>query len=191
MMNYVIVVICWVAYLALHSLFASQSVKDQFNKYRFFVRYYRLFYSVISGIGLIFLLFLLIITPSKLLLVVPGYLKYIAMVLASWGVIIVVVSFRYISGWEFLGMKKAVKTELIREGIHGYVRHPIYLGTILILVGLVLFNPTDIVMLSVSVVFIYFPFGIRFEEQRLLKELGEEYEKYKNEVPSILPKLRR
>ncbi len=113
------------------------------------------------------------------------------MIIASWGVIILVVSFRYMSGPAFLGLKKEVYSGLITDGLHGYIRHPIYTGTILVLVGLLMYHPTDIILITDLVIFAYLPLGIKWEEQKLIDQFGEAYLKYKKEVSALVPRLRR
>lgn len=110
------------------------------------------------------------------------------MILASWGVIILVVSFRHISGLAFLGLRKEINQGLVQEGLHGYMRHPIYTGTILVLIGLFGYHPTDIILLTDLVVLAYLPFGIRWEERKLIDEFGEEYLEYKKNVPALIPR---
>ncbi|MEQ9306661.1 MAG: isoprenylcysteine carboxylmethyltransferase family protein [Marinoscillum sp.] len=190
-MDYLVVIICWVIYLGLHSLLANQNVKDVVRrKVKWLWSVYRIFYSTVSTVGLVLMCYQIATTPSLELFESPGYLRYMAMILASWGVILTMVSFRHLSGLEFLGLKKSKQTGLVREGLHGYVRHPIYSGNILVILGLFLFHPTDIILISVVIIMLYLPIGIHFEEQKLMAEFGEEYEAYKEQVPAIFPKLR-
>ena len=187
-MSYLIIASLWLFYLGLHSFLASTKVKIWAeNTLNIDPTFYRLLYSLISVFGMGYLFFQMATAPKELLFDSPGWLKYIAMILASWGVIIIIVSFRYLSGMAFLGLKRASSHRLVQEGIHGYVRHPIYSGTILLLVGMFLYNPTDIILVSVAVIFFYLPFGILWEEQRLVSEFGEEYLQYKDEVKAIIP----
>lgn len=188
LMTYLTIASLWIIYLGLHSFLASVKVKFWVeNTLKVGPGFYRLVYSLISIFGIGYLFLQMAITPKIVLFDSPGWLKYVAMILASWGVIILVVSFRYLSGLEFLGLKRASTVGLIRQGIHGYVRHPIYSGTILVLVGMFLYNPTDIILVSEVVIFIYLPFGIKWEEQKLIEKYGEAYIQYKEEVSAIIP----
>lgn len=188
-MDYLIIGGGWALYFALHSLLASEQVKRTVrSKAPVIARGYRFFYSLISTVGLLWLLYLMAITPSATLFSPPGYVRYIAMILASWGVILVITSFRHLSGWAFLGLKKEENKGLIRKGTHAYVRHPIYSGIILIVIGMALYTPTDIVVLSAVCILAYLPAGIYFEEQKLIAEFGDEYLTYRREVPAIFPK---
>lgn len=189
-MDYLLLIVGWGGYLGLHSLLASNPVKAFFElTLGLGVQLYRLLYSLISSIGLLFLFFLMAITPSNPIFTAGTGVRYIGMVIAVWGVILLVASFRKLSGSAFFGFSKVTKGKLVREGIHGKIRHPIYAGTILIFLGMFLYTPTDMVLTSVLVIYVYLPIGIYFEEQKLLKEFGEDYRTYKKEVPALIPGL--
>jgi protein-S-isoprenylcysteine O-methyltransferase Ste14 len=82
------------------------------------------------------------------------------------------------------------KSGLITTGMYRLVRHPIYSGTLILFMGLILFNSS---LLS----FLYFPVSIFlywlmtfFEEKDLIRMFGEEYIRYKQKVKyRILPFL--
>ena len=187
--TYLWVAMLWTIYLILHSALASGTVKEKArNSLGLGSRGYRLFYSVVSSVGILYIFYEMLILPSQILFSPPGWMKYTSMVMASWGVIILVVSFRHLSGLAFLGLKSEEKTGLVTEGLHGYMRHPIYTGTILILVGMFLYHPTDLILVSDLIIFIYLPFGIMWEEQKLIEEFGDSYLEYKKQVPSLIPR---
>ncbi len=79
--------------------------------------------------------------------------------------------------------------KLVRTGMHGRVRHPLYLGHLLMLlcwtVGtgwIALFGLTGFALLSGWAM-------IYFEERELEKRFGEEYREYRKIVPMLLPRL--
>lgn len=185
------VVIYWWLYFGLHSGLASNGVKKIVKNLGFPMSGYRLVYSGISTVGLLYVLYLVAVTPSQELFVPPGYLRYIAMILASWGIILIVVSFRHISLSGFVGLSQIKDERLTTEGIHGYVRHPIYSGVILILAGMVLYNPTDIMIVSAVAIGSYLPVGIYLEEMKLIRQFGVSYLEYRESVPAIFPKVLR
>lgn len=81
------------------------------------------------------------------------------------------------------------KPQVIRKGVFGIVRHPIYLAEILTYLGLLLIS-LSIVSAVIWVLAIIFLFIIsRYEERLLLDFFGEEYREYMNEVPMWIPKL--
>lgn len=178
-------------YFILHSLMASVKVKSFFTrilKSRF--RYYRIFYSLISTIGLLLLLFLNASISAEFIFASKGLIRYLSLMLATLGVIVISRSFREYRLSSFIGLKDE-PSEFKRTGILKHVRHPIYSGTILIVIGFFLFNPTLATLVSVCCTLAYLPVGIYLEERKLIEQFGNGYLSYKQEVPSVFPDLRK
>ncbi|MGY6520730.1 MAG: methyltransferase [Mongoliitalea sp.] len=118
-------------------------------------------------------------------------LTYIGYMLAAFGTIIIVKSFKNFSGKRFAGLTPhddlEIKEELIQTGIHGYIRHPIYAGLMLIFIGYFLFSPTLTSLIHAGMLVFYLPIGIRLEEKKLLAIFGEAYKKYQSKVPALIP----
>jgi methanethiol S-methyltransferase len=91
----------------------------------------------------------------------------------------------------FLGFQREAQGRLVRDGVHGRIRHPIYTGIIMAALGWVLLWPTVPVIISVLITFIYLPIGIQLEEQKLIGQFGEEYIRYRSEVPALVPSGKR
>jgi len=75
---------------------------------------------------------------------------------------------------------KGEKTEPEEEplelgGLHRYIRHPLYLGTLLVVWSLFLFFPSLSNVLACFMITAYTLAGIRLEERKLLQEFGEDY----------------
>ena len=79
---------------------------------------------------------------------------------------------------------------LMITGIHRYVRHPLYAGTFLFIWGLFIFMPYSSLLISSFIITVYTLIGIRFEEEKLVKEFGLSYLEYKNRVPKIIPSFK-
>lgn len=75
------------------------------------------------------------------------------------------------------------------DGIHKYVRHPLYLGTLLFIWGLFFLFPLLNNLIAVVIINLYVLIGVPLEEKKLLKEFGNEYAEYKKQVPRLLPKV--
>lgn len=84
----------------------------------------------------------------------------------------------------------APPVELKVEGIHRFVRHPLYSGTILFVWGLFFIFPMLNNLIAVVLLTLYVLIGIDFEEKKLLKEFGKGYEEYISKVPALIPGLR-
>lgn len=182
-MSYLILIAGWIVYFALHSILALPSVKKRFHPTRF-----RLLYSLLSLAGLLLLLFWNGKIQSELFIASKGPVRYLSLMLTTFGVMIIQVTFRQYSLRGFIGLAEE-KTELKTTGILQYVRHPIYSGTILITLGFLLFIPNLPTLLSCCCIFAYLPIGIRLEEKKLEEFYGDAYRAYKKRVPSLIPRL--
>jgi protein-S-isoprenylcysteine O-methyltransferase Ste14 len=70
------------------------------------------------------------------------------------------------------------------DGLHRYVRHPLYTGGFLILWGRV---DGDLELATAIWASLYLVIGSRFEERRLLTLYGAEYADYRRRVPAFFP----
>jgi protein-S-isoprenylcysteine O-methyltransferase Ste14 len=184
MNDYLFLFLSWSIYFFLHSLLASTGAK---SKFPLSAKNYRLLYSIVSTIGLFWLMLQMAVIKPDYLFTPTDLTKYLGMVIASWGVIIIMMSFRQISAAAFLGLKLELNAELIKTGIHARMRHPIYTGTILVILGMLVAVPNYSVLVSAIASFLYLPIGIYLEEKKLISLFGKEYLEYKQEVKAILP----
>ncbi len=90
-----------------------------------------------------------------------------------------------------------VKTEqLTCGGPYAWIRHPLYLGTLLIAAGLLVAAGGPVAPwglgLLLPVFFVYYlPYKERIESARLERRFGERYRAYRASVPALLPLGRR
>lgn len=191
-MPYLILVFLWVLFYSSHTWLASLNIKRKIKGWmrRRYI-WYRLLYTIFSTL---FIFGILIFSNSfdrTELLVKTPTTTYIGYMLASFGTIIIVRSFKAFSKKKFVGLEPHddldVQEEFINSGIHSYVRHPIYSGTVLIFLGFFLFDPTLCSAVHVFMLFLYLPFGIYFEEKKLIDIYGEKYIQYRKQVSSLIP----
>lgn len=190
--DYFLLFFAWVLYFFLHSGLASLEIKEFLTKKLFKKpHHYRLFYSFVSIAGLFFIIFLLMIIPSHDLFVrTQGWNRFIGLMLATWGTIIAVLGFKPYSLAEFVGLRRDTSDRYLnKSGLNARVRHPLYSGLILIVVGLFFFIPTNLVLVSAGSILLYLPIGIKLEEKKLIQLFGEEYIQYRKEVPALFPRL--
>ena len=70
------------------------------------------------------------------------------------------------------------------DGMLGFVRHPLYLGALMVLAGVV----RDTTSLATAVFATgYILVGLRFEERALIRRFGPAYEAYRARVPALVP----
>jgi len=76
---------------------------------------------------------------------------------------------------------------LVRHGIYGLVRHPVYSGTILVMVGLPLCLSSVYGTALMLLVIPLFLSRIRLEERLLIEQFGAEYEVYRESTAKLVP----
>jgi len=86
---------------------------------------------------------------------------------------------------------KAGQPRFIDSGVYSWVRHPMYLGTLLFCLGFFLAMAS---LLSLGIWIVFFLFYDRmatYEEGVLVRILEEEYTAYQRRVPKWYPRVRR
>jgi protein-S-isoprenylcysteine O-methyltransferase Ste14 len=197
MSPYLLLLILWVLYFGLHSLFARPWMKDWFARHLpWLMPHYRLLYSLGAAMGLVgIMLYNAIISYQRLLPPNEG-IRYLGLMLSTAGVIVVRQAFRVYSFQEFVGLKPveqhtADRSGLRTDGILARVRHPLYLGTLLLVLGFWFYIPTRANLITSVVIIVYLFIGIYLEERDLERQFGEEYREYKSKVPMLIPSLKR
>ena len=186
--EHVLLFFIWILYYVLHSLLASNWLKA---KVKLKPKSFRLIYSMIASI-LLFLVLLLTATTYSQLIFMPGPIaNYAGLMLSAIGIFILKRSFRQYSLREFVGLKVEEHPKLNTNGIQSKIRHPLYTGTILLFLGYFIFNPQFSNLVMLLSLFLYLPFGIHFEEKKLIEVFGEDYATYKKQTPAILPNFKK
>ncbi|MFC3101431.1 isoprenylcysteine carboxylmethyltransferase family protein [Altererythrobacter lauratis] len=107
-------------------------------------------------------------------------------------------SFAFIGG-GFILIASAWKTlyvaqrdgRLATKGAYAWIRHPQYLGFILVMFGFLLQWPTLLTLLMFPVLVIMYVRLARAEERDAIATFGADYETYKRRVPRFIPRLGR
>lgn len=81
--------------------------------------------------------------------------------------------------------------DLMTRGIYGLVRHPQYLGLILIVIAFNIQWPTLLTLAMAPVLIVMYVRQARREDRELNAQFGGEYLRYAERVPAFLPRLRR
>jgi protein-S-isoprenylcysteine O-methyltransferase Ste14 len=79
--------------------------------------------------------------------------------------------------------------QLIRTGPYALVRHPIYTGMLLALLGGAVSHGAPRAFLGVALALVTYSWKLRKEEAVLAPQLGEEYARYRREVKALVPFL--
>ena len=178
----------WIGFGLLHSILAGPTAKNILGKS--FGNKYRLIYNVVAILtfGFAAWLGLLIFSDAPML---------------EWGGRIkVLFSFAAISGWillfiaaggydmrRFMGFSQATQNAsedepLRTDGLHRYVRHPLYSAVFLILIGGAW---THFGLATAIYGSLYVIAGTWSEERKLIALYGQEYIDYKQKVPAFIP----
>ncbi|MGB4773981.1 MAG: methyltransferase [Daejeonella sp.] len=113
-----------------------------------------------------------------------GFYDYLGIVVSIIGVIILslcILSFALL-GRGTLSPADPTKN-LVVKGLYQYSRNPMYVGVTMMLLGeVIMFQSVSLIIYSFSIFTAFNIFIILFEEPRLKKDFGEEYNKYYKKV---------
>ena len=192
-LSHVYLVVFWVLFSVLHSLLAARWWKLKMSRIlgRSF-RFYRFYYSLFATISLLFLLYFLVTMESPRLFELSGFLKSMSSVGGIAGVAIMIAcTKKYFSA--VTGIKAFAGTNSVHplqtEGLHSYIRHPLYFGTLLLIWSLFALFPSLSNLISCCIISIYTFAGIRIEERKLVMEFGHSYIEYTRKVPMLIPRF--
>ncbi len=172
-----------------HSLLAARTVKRWAAERLRLVRWYRLMYSMISLALLAWAVMLLYRLPHDPLIHIPTWCSMFAWPLLFAGSVISAGSVMRFGTLGFFGLRQEGEMGLVRSGIHGMIRHPIYTGIVLSMLALLVLVPSIPILNTVAITFVYLPLGIHLEEQKLILDHGEGYLRYRREVPALFPRM--
>ncbi len=79
------------------------------------------------------------------------------------------------------------KPEILEKGVFKIVRHPIYLGSILLYLGLTILTCSIASAILWIIIVIFYFYISKYEKKLLLKEFGADYKNYMERVPMLIP----
>lgn len=94
------------------------------------------------------------------------------------------------SAWRVLYEAQSTNT-LATTGLYAYVRHPQYVGFILIMLGFLLQWPTLLTLIMFPILVTMYVRLARREEQEVLQEFGDAYARYAATTPAFVPRWHR
>lgn len=93
------------------------------------------------------------------------------------------------AAWKVLYAAQQKKI-LATTGLYSYMRHPQYIGFILVMFGFLLQWPTILTLVMFPVLVIMYVVLARHEERDAIAEFGDEYHAYARDVPAFVPHWR-
>jgi protein-S-isoprenylcysteine O-methyltransferase Ste14 len=181
-------------YGALHSLLASNPVKQGFQRAfgQTSDRFYRLFFNVVGGLSFLPVLAVVALDPGQTLyhLTRPWVLlTSVGQVLAA---LLLLLGLLQTDSLHFLGLRQmfhpgaSEQSELVINGLYCHVRHPLYTAGLLF-IWLTPVMTASVLALNLGLT-LYIIVGSIFEEQRLVGQFGQAYVDYQSRVPRLLPR---
>lgn len=121
-----------------------------------------------------------------------GFFSYLAFLLWLIGSIIILWSF-----WNFLVQGRGTPApidppkELVATGFYRYVRNPMYVGVLAMILGHFLwFGYWNLLIYAIVVFLAFNTFVTYYEEPTLKRQFGAAYEDYQRRVPRWIPRFR-
>ncbi|XHH08484.1 MAG: methyltransferase family protein [Candidatus Bathyarchaeia archaeon] len=90
-------------------------------------------------------------------------------------------------GWRKIHQAKG--QHLVKDGIYHYIRHPQYLGFLMLTLGMNIQYTTIPTLLMWPLLIILYYRLARQEEQEVAEKFGQEYGRYKEETPMFFPRF--
>ena len=112
---------------------------------------------------------------------------FLGFLLPISNIIVLIGMFLIIFGWRKI---HRANNQLVTTGIYGHIRHPQYLGFVLITLGMnILWVTISTLLLWPILVSVYYRLA-KEEDREMEKKFGEEFQKYKQIVPMFIPNFR-
>jgi protein-S-isoprenylcysteine O-methyltransferase Ste14 len=194
-LKYFYLVLGWVLWCTFHSTLISITVTE-YMKRRLGdgFRFYRLFYNVASVVTLIPLIYYSHTIRETPVFSWEGPLVIVQALLLTASIYLFVVGGRHYDWAQLLGIAQ-IRTgradgslskgdSFVVSGLHRIIRHPWYLGGILIVWAQDLSISTIMVNIIISG---YFMAGSFLEERKLVREFGDKYRGYQQTVSMLFP----
>jgi protein-S-isoprenylcysteine O-methyltransferase Ste14 len=116
--------------------------------------------------------------------------KYIIFPLST--IIIVAGILLIVFGWrQIYKARRESQGKLVTTGIYKYVRHPQYIGFLLLTLGMLLEWPTIFTILLWPVLAVVYWRLAKEEDKEIEERFGEEFREYQSRVPGFIPRLRK
>lgn len=189
----ILVFVCMAAWGVLHSWLAAFSTKqmarEQFGQAM--DRYYRLVFIAVALLTLVPILAMVAFLPSRVLWIIPLPWRYLTLGIQFLALIGILVTVLQTDLLAFSGIKQLSdpdaeeKNALTTGGVYGLVRHPMYFFSIVLF--WLLPYVTDLILAFILAGTLYFLIGTIPEERKLVELYGEEYRRYQETVPRVIP----
>ena len=184
---------------ALHTILAALGAKARARQWfglRLADGLYRLLYNVVAAFTFLPVIALVTLLPDVLLYRLPTWALAVTIPVQALSALGMVWSLWRLDLPRFVGVRQMLRwmqgapdprdpPKLVTNGIHGWVRHPLYFFS-LALLWLTPIMTVNVLALDVGIT-LYFWIGSVFEERKLAAEFGEAYREHQRRVPRLFP----
>jgi protein-S-isoprenylcysteine O-methyltransferase Ste14 len=152
-----------------------------------------IFTVLVPGTVAVYVPHLLVASPGSRAMLSLGAFHYAGLVFILVGALI------YLRcAWDFAFAGKGTPApvdppkELVVRGLYNYVRNPMYVGVMSVIVGQAIWFEARVLFAYAAFCFLlFFAFVFLYEEPVLRRKFGESYERYCDRVPRWIPRLRQ
>ena len=106
------------------------------------------------------------------------------------GFTLIVAMFLFRSG-HIVASQEQRPNGVVTTGAFRYVRHPLYLASILVYLGLMVSTVSLFSFILLVVIWIFYDYIANYEEKLLEAKFGEEYRRYKQRTGKWIPRIGR
>ena len=186
----IILALLWLAYGFVHTVLAMDAVKEIFKG---FSKYYRLIYNGLAVILMLPILNYQFSIQSQLLLEKSLFNQILGGLMMTSGLFLVYKALTSYDLGEFIGTRPLQTSQKVisfkQDELLSVIRHPLYLGIIVFLWGWFGFSGLLSSLVTALALTVYIRIGIHFEERKLVKQFGKEYQDYQKQVPMLIPRF--
>jgi len=206
--NITICILLWFFFGLQHSILARPSTKRIISKI-FGLSFEKHFYPLIYFISqcIIFLAIYDMIrhlVPTYIFFVIPEKFELFIYCLNRLSNLFLIITIFHFDIGRFIGITQLIEfffqkqkneknlindTKLNSSYLYKYIRHPMYLGIILVFITSTTIY-TDLFLLNIICIVLYIEIGSYFEEKSLIKKFGNQYIEYQKKTKRYIPILR-
>ena len=191
-----IILLVVLLYGLVHSFLASLWTKDRARDWigPSADRWYRLFYNVVATLTLLPVLALPALLPDRQLYAIQTPWVYLTLAGQLLALVALGIGVLQTGTLHFLGLAQLFENPekepraMVTGGLYRWVRHPLYTAG-LVFIWLVPVMTANLLALNVGLT-VYLVVGALYEERKLVKEFGEEYLRYRQRTPMLIPGVR-
>lgn len=191
-----IILLAVLLYGVVHSALATVGVKSRLRKQlgTSVDRWYRLAYNAFAILTFMPVLALVAMLPDRQIYVIPTPWSYLALAGQLLALAALLIGFLQTGIYSFLGFTQVLKpgstlsTQMVTKGLYRWMRHPLYTAG-LVFIWLTSMMTLNLLALNIGLT-LYLILGAIYEERKLVREFGEDYIQYQQEVPMLIPGIK-